>query len=110
MHFLLNLKCLILRVLSPVWLRLMMEFICFCTFFLVLWSEARTRTYPNKLVVDCLNKPDNTGKYLVNTFFADTSRGWRAQPLRGACQQGSLQVHSLNERIGYAWIKGESSE
>ena len=87
-----------------------MEFICFCTFFLVLWSEARTRTYPNKLVVDCLNKPDNTGKYLVNTFFADTSRGWRAQLLRGACQPGSLQVHSLNERIGYAWIKGESSE
>ena len=110
MHFLLNFTCLILRVLSPVWLRLMMEFICFCTFFLVLWSEARTRTYPNKLVVDCLNKPDNTGKYLVNTFFADTSRGWRAQPLRGASQPASLQVHSLNERIGYAWIKGESSE
>ena len=97
-------------MLFPVWLSLMMELICFCSFFVVLLSAASTRSYPNKLVVDCLSKPSNTGKYLVNTFYADTSRGWRAQPIRGACQPGTLQIYNLSERIGYVWIKGESSE
>ena len=88
----------------------MMELLCFRSFFVVLLSAVSTRTYPNKLVVDCLRKPGNIGKYLVNTFYANTSRGWRAQPMRGACQPSTLQIYSLNERIEYAWIKGESSE
>ena len=87
-----------------------MEFALFHGIFVVLFSTSSAKIYQNKLVVDCLNKPGNTGRYLVNTFYADTSRGWRAQPIRGACQPGTLQVHSLKERIGYAWIKGESSQ
>ena len=75
----------------------------------LLMHDVCCSTYQNKLVVDCLNRPDNTGKFFINTFFADTSRGWRAQPLRGVCTPGSFVIFNLNEMIGYVWIKGESS-
>ena len=37
-------------------------------------KEAKTPDYPNRLIVDCLNTPENKGKFLVNTFFADTTK------------------------------------
>ena len=85
-----------------------MEIYCFCAIFAFIFNTDSAWAYQNKLVVDCLNKPFNNGKYLVNTSYAYTSRGWRTQLLRGTCQQGTLQIYNLSEQIRYAWIKGES--
>ena len=64
----------------------------------------------NKLIVNCLNRADNTGRFFVNTFFTDTSSGFRAQALHGVCAPGIFVTFNLDELIGYAWIKGESSQ
>ena len=46
----------------------MMEFALFHGIFVVLFSTSSAKIYQNKLVVDCLNKPGNTGRYLVFTL------------------------------------------
>ena len=86
----------------------MMEAFYFCAIFVVLFNMSSAWGHYNKLIVDCINKPFNNGRYLVNTYYTDTSRELRALPLRGSCKPGTLQVHSFYEQIGYAWIKGES--
>merc|ERR1711934_333263 len=63
----------------------------------------------SKVYVDCANVPGNTGKFFVNVYYKDTSRGFRAEPLKGVCQPGKLEEFHLYEEVGYAWIKGESN-
>uniref|UniRef100_A0A7M5V437 Uncharacterized protein n=1 Tax=Clytia hemisphaerica TaxID=252671 RepID=A0A7M5V437_9CNID len=86
-----------------------MIMLCNLLFILVIFVTKTQAAYQNKLVVDCLNRNDNNGRYLINVFYADTSKGLRAHGIRGTCTPGSFQVHDLNERIGYAWVKGKSS-
>ena len=85
-----------------------MEIYYFCAIFAFTFNTESAWAYQNKLVIDCLNKPFNKGKYLVITSYTDLSRGWRGQLLRGTCQPGTLQIYNLSETIKYAWIKGES--
>lgn len=78
--------------------------------FFMISNAATKAALQNKLVVNCLNTPNNNGKYFVNAIYADTSRGWRSQAIRGTCKPGTFYVHNLNERIGYVWVKGESHD
>ena len=64
----------------------------------------------NKLIVDCLNLPYNTGSFFVNAYFANTAQGFRAQALYGSCSPGSFVTFNLNELVGYLWIKGQSKD
>ena len=64
----------------------------------------------HKVIVDCLNRPDNTGKFSINVyFFANKTQGWRAKSLTGACSPGTFINFDVNEVITYLWIKAESS-
>ena len=62
----------------------------------------------NKVIVDCLNRPDNTGKFLIKVYFANMTQGWRSKELIGACTPGSFVNFYVDELVGYVWIKAQS--
>lgn len=77
----------------------------FVLVFLCLVISAKSAQF---LVVDCLSNADNNGRYLVNTYFTDTSKGWRSQTLYGTCSPGTFKKYTLNEPVNWVWIKGLS--
>ena len=64
--------------------------------------------YHYKVIVDCLNRPDNNGNFFVNVYYTDTTQGWRAKALTGSCRPGTFVNFNVNEEIGYVWIKAQS--
>ena len=60
-----------------------------------------------KVIVDCLNRSDNKGKFSITVYYADATKGKKSNDL--TCRPGTFVNFDVSEEIGYVWIKGKSS-